>query len=102
MTRLEFITSDEYVTATTECIIRSGLSVKAMRKEMDEFIIKLRDELLSTLQNIPINQCIGLLKGCIMAITTCEKDIDLEGVKSVMTEVKELLEEYANLKSIKP
>jgi hypothetical protein len=47
MTRWELITSDDYVIASTECIIRSGLSVKAMRKEMDDFIIGLKKELLA-------------------------------------------------------
>lgn len=46
MTRRELITSNEYIEATTEVIIVSGKSVKEMRKEMNDFFIGLRDELL--------------------------------------------------------
>jgi hypothetical protein len=44
MTREELITSDGYIKAISECIIRSGRSVKQMRKEMDEYLFNLRDE----------------------------------------------------------
>lgn len=47
MKRIDLIKSDEWIIATNECIVRSGRSVKEMRKELDDFYIKLRNELLS-------------------------------------------------------
>jgi hypothetical protein len=47
MTREEFIKTDEYITATVECIVRSGKPVKEIRKELNEFFIEYRNELLS-------------------------------------------------------
>jgi len=46
MTRWEFITSDEYITTGIELIVRSGLSVKEMREELNEKFLQYRDELL--------------------------------------------------------
>ena len=48
MTRYQLLKSNEYVEVNTECIIRSRKSVKIMRKEMNEFIISLRRELLDS------------------------------------------------------
>lgn len=45
-TRWEFIQCDEYIEVPIECIVRSGRSVKQMRKELNKEFKKLRDELL--------------------------------------------------------
>lgn len=46
MERWELITSGEYIIATTECIVVSKKKVSEMRKELNDFFMKYRDELL--------------------------------------------------------
>lgn len=53
MKRFELISSDEYVKAHIECIIRSGRPVNKMRPEMDKFIIDLKNELIHSLKQSP-------------------------------------------------
>ena len=47
MTREELIKSDAYIEVNVECIVVSKKSVKKMREELNEFFIKLRNELLN-------------------------------------------------------
>jgi hypothetical protein len=53
MKRLDLIKSDDYLIATLECIITSGKPVKQSRKELIEFLIPFRDELLQSLTTLP-------------------------------------------------
>ena len=46
MDRWTLITSDEWVTESTECIVKSKKTVKETRKELNDFFITYRNELL--------------------------------------------------------
>ena len=46
MKRWDLITSDEWVKTTTECIVVSKKKVSQIRKELNDFFIKYKDELL--------------------------------------------------------
>jgi hypothetical protein len=46
MKRWELITSDNYLIATIECIVVSGKGIKQTRKELNDILLKYRDELL--------------------------------------------------------
>ena len=46
MTRWELVTSDDYIIANVECIIVSKKSVIKTRQELNEFFVKLKNELL--------------------------------------------------------
>lgn len=46
MKRWDLITSDEWVKANTECIVVSKKKVSEIRKELNDFFLKYRDELL--------------------------------------------------------
>ena len=46
MGRWELVTSDEWIIATTECIVVSKKKVSEIRKELNDFFLQYRDELL--------------------------------------------------------
>lgn len=56
MTRWELITSDEYISATVECIVVSKKSIIETRKELTEFFIDLRNELLNVEREVGLNK----------------------------------------------
>lgn len=75
MTREKLIKSDEYVSATVECIVVSKKSVKKIRSELNKFFLGLRDELLSLPVKEKCEKC-GMDKTVVKYGCSCEMEDD--------------------------
>lgn len=90
MTRKELVLSDGYIEASIECIAQSRIPIRLIRKELSDFFIRYRDEILT----LTIEEYKTSIENLIEAIPgqTDDKDWWPDNLTDAVNEANKLLE----------